>query len=198
MDKMRWVPTIVKLDDHISIPDLDQNMEFPDKFVEDYIHNLTATTLEMSRPLWDLHLLNIKISDAEAVGIFRIHHSLGDGLSLMSLLLACTRKTSDAKELPTVPVKKVRNSEKPCRPWRIFFGLWVVYRLLVAIWHTFRLAKNTFLDILAALCTCKYLRDTDTHFKSAPGEECTPRRIVYRNVSLDDIKLVKNAMGLVI
>ncbi|KAF2573697.1 hypothetical protein F2Q70_00004783 [Brassica cretica] len=35
-----------------------------------------------------------------------IHHSLGDGMSLMSLFLACTRKTSDPEALPTVAVQK--------------------------------------------------------------------------------------------
>lgn len=58
-------------------------MDSPDQFVEDYIYNLSKTTIDKSQPLWDLHLLNVKTSDAEAIGVFRIHHSLGDGTSLM-------------------------------------------------------------------------------------------------------------------
>lgn len=72
----------------------------PDKYVEDYVSNLSKSSIDMSIPTWDLHLLNITTSDAESVGIFRIHHSLGDGTSLMSLLVASTRKVSNSEEVP--------------------------------------------------------------------------------------------------
>uniref|UniRef100_A0A0V0GM22 diacylglycerol O-acyltransferase n=1 Tax=Solanum chacoense TaxID=4108 RepID=A0A0V0GM22_SOLCH len=107
---MKWVRTKVDLDQHIIVPQIDeQNLkESPDKFVENYIHNLSKTTLDKSKPMWDLHLLNIKTSDAEAVAIFRIHHSLGDGTSLISLLLACTRQTADPNKVPTIHGNKKR------------------------------------------------------------------------------------------
>lgn len=73
---MKWVRTEVDLDKHIVIPKLDSNMDSPDQFVEDYIYNLSKTTIDKSQPLWDLLLLNVKTSDAEAIGVFRIHHSL--------------------------------------------------------------------------------------------------------------------------
>ncbi|TXG47763.1 hypothetical protein EZV62_027057 [Acer yangbiense] len=31
----------------------------------------------MSIPMWDLHLLNLKTSNAETMAVLRIHHSLG-------------------------------------------------------------------------------------------------------------------------
>jgi hypothetical protein len=68
-------------------------MESPKKFVEDYISNLTKTTIDKSQPLWDLHLLK------------RLEFS-GDDISLMSLLLACTRQISYPSALPTIPGKK--------------------------------------------------------------------------------------------
>ncbi|KAI9200584.1 hypothetical protein LWI28_010120 [Acer negundo] len=88
---MKWVPTGVDLDNHVIVPKLEPNNiidSTTDKIVEDYISNLSKSTIEMSIPMWDLHLLNIKTSYAEAVGVFRLHHSLGNGTSLMSLLLA--------------------------------------------------------------------------------------------------------------
>ena len=62
--------------------------------------------LDRSRPLWDMHILNVKTSDAEAVGVIRSHHSLGDGTSLISLLLACTHKTSDPKDTVIPSLKR--------------------------------------------------------------------------------------------
>ncbi|RVW37682.1 hypothetical protein VitviT2T_023739 [Vitis vinifera] len=88
-----------------------------DKYVEDYICNLTKTTLDFSKPLWDLHLLNVKTSDAEAVAVFRIHHSLDDGTSLMSLLLAYTSKASDPMALPSVPMMKKSKSSAGSEMW---------------------------------------------------------------------------------
>ncbi|KAF8379706.1 hypothetical protein HHK36_029150 [Tetracentron sinense] len=183
--EMKWVQTKVDLENHVIVPDLDPNMDSPDQFVEDYVSDLTKTTIEMSKPLWDLHLLNVRTAEAEAVGVFRIHHSLGDGTSLISLLLACTRKTSDPEALPTIPSKKKAGSGNSVRVWWRFFSIWWAFRLL---W-------NTFVDILMFVVTSVFLKDTETPLKGAPGVEFTPKRFVHRTVSLDDIKLVKKAMN---
>ncbi|TXG47761.1 hypothetical protein EZV62_027055 [Acer yangbiense] len=36
----------------------------------------------MSIPMWDLHLLNLKTSNAETVAVLRVHHSLGDDVDV--------------------------------------------------------------------------------------------------------------------
>ncbi|CBI40536.3 unnamed protein product, partial [Vitis vinifera] len=147
---MKWVPTKVDLDKHIIIPSLHHTISSPDKMVEDYISNLSKTYIDYSKPLWELHILNIKTSDAESVAVFRIHHSLGDGMSLMSLVLSCSRQISNPKALPTLPAKKTSNPD-PVNSGRICNG-----------------------------------------WKKGGGH--VPRRFVYRTVSLDDIKLIKNGM----
>ncbi|XP_027939478.1 O-acyltransferase WSD1-like isoform X2 [Vigna unguiculata] len=176
----KWIPTTVNLDNHIIVPEIDSNIEHPDRFVEDYISHFTKTPLDLSKPLWELHLLNIKTSDAEAVAIFRIHHSVGDGASLISLLLAATRKTSDPHALPTVPTKN-RNSERH-RSW--LFSIW--WGLLL-IWHTL-------VDMLLFTLTIFFIRDTPTPLKGAPGVALNTKRFVNHTVSMDDIKLIKNQM----
>ena len=102
---MKWTSTTVKLKNPVFVPNLDPNIDHPDQFVEDYVSNLTKIPMDLSKPLWELHLLNIKTSDAEAVGVFWVHHSVGDGASLTSLLITSTRKTSNLEALPTVPIK---------------------------------------------------------------------------------------------
>ncbi|OVA00981.1 O-acyltransferase [Macleaya cordata] len=183
--EMKWVPTKVNLENHVIVPDLDPNMDSPDQFVEDYISNLSRTKIDLSKPLWELHLLNVKTAEAEALGVFRIHHSLGDGTSLMSLLLACTRQTANPEALPTIPVTKRSGSKNSGRFWGIF----------AAIWGFFWLVWNTLVDIVMFFATTMFLKDTETPLKGAPGVEFAPKRFVHRTVSLDDIKLVKNAMN---
>ncbi|CAI0541439.1 unnamed protein product [Linum tenue] len=113
--KLRWEKTMVELDDHIIIPNLDDDdgdgeifTTSPDSAVEDYISRLSTFPMDVTKPLWELHILNVKTRDAESLFVFKIHHSIGDGASLISLLLACARKSSDPNALPSVPVKNRR------------------------------------------------------------------------------------------
>ena len=195
--KMTWVKTEVDLDKHIIIPEIDlaNYKDCPDKFLEDYIYELTKTRLDKSRPLWDLHILNVKTSQAEGVGIFRIHHSLGDGVSLMSLLLACTRQTSNPEALPTIPTGKGKGNKSKGG----FIGLWKLFKGLFLVYWGLKLFWNTFVDVLMFVASALFLvKDSNTPIKGPPGSENNPRRIVFRMVSLDDLKLVKNSMNMVI
>ncbi|XP_010266526.1 PREDICTED: O-acyltransferase WSD1-like isoform X2 [Nelumbo nucifera] len=187
--EMNWVRTKVDLDNHVIVPELDPNMESLDQFLEDYVSDLTRTAIDMSKPLWELHLLNVKTSEAEAVGVFRIHHSLGDGMSLISLLLACTRKSSDGGALPTIPVQK-RAATGTSGSW----FLWVLSSVL-AVLH---LLWNSTVDIFKFLATSVFIKDTDTPLKGGRGVGFTRKRFVHRTVSLDDIKLVKNELKMTI
>ncbi|KAK4339112.1 hypothetical protein RND71_040574 [Anisodus tanguticus] len=181
--EMKWVRTKVDLDKHIVVPQVDeQNLqESPDKFVENYIQNLSTTTLDKSKPMWDLHLLNVKTSDAEAVGIFRIHHSIGDGTSLISLLLACMRQTADPDKLPTIPGNKKRPSIINSSG-HFTKGL---QRYVMKIWYFMKLVWYTMVDVLMFIATVMFLKDTNTPIKGRPGSEFNPRRIVYGTALAD-------------
>ncbi|AES58773.1 putative transferase [Medicago truncatula] len=185
--KTRWTETTIDLDNHIIVPQIDSKIDFPDRFVEDYISNFTKTPLDISKPLWELHLLNIKTSNAESIGIFRIHHSLGDGTSLISLLIAATRKTSDPNALPTVPTTRKRDDSN-VHNCSIIVSFW-----LSILWGL-RLIWNTIVDVLLLVLTILFFKDTHTPLKGAHGVELNTKRFVYLMVSMDDIKLVKAEM----
>ncbi|CAL9084364.1 unnamed protein product [Musa textilis] len=189
--KSTWVPAKVVVDEHIVIPDLADPRRIttsPDQLVEDYIASLTCIPMDHSRPLWELHVLNFPTSDAAAVAVLRLHHSLGDGISLMSLLLACTRKASHPDSLPTVPS---HYSRRPPASKRHHAG---VFTLLLWLWAFLILAWNTLVDVVCFTATSIFLKDTPTPLMGPQGVEHRPKRIVHRSVSLDDIKDVKNAM----
>ncbi|XP_058095926.1 wax ester synthase/diacylglycerol acyltransferase 11-like isoform X1 [Magnolia sinica] len=180
--EQKWVRTEVVLENHLVMPDLDPHMESPDQFVEDYVSDLTRTTLETTKPLWEIHLLNVKTAEADSTAVLRIHHSLGDGASLMSLVLACTRKTADPAAPPTIPDKRVAGWKRS-RSLPVLAMLWAVFRM---VWHTI-------VDVLLFLATAACLTDTRTPLKGTKGVEHQPKRVVHRNLSLDDMKAVKNA-----
>ncbi|PWA95516.1 O-acyltransferase, WSD1 domain-containing protein [Artemisia annua] len=185
MDKengsMEWIPTHVNIDDHVIIAKLDPNMESSDKFIEDYISNLTISPMENTKPLWDLHILDVKTQETEGTCVFRFHHSLGDGISLMNLLLSCTRKVSDPEALPTLPGNNKRPATKVASIWS---GLGVLWNSLIAL--------------LMFVLTALFLKDTSTPMKGSIGVERKPRRFLIKSVSLADIKMVKEAMNVTI
>ncbi|KAG5401212.1 hypothetical protein IGI04_015819 [Brassica rapa subsp. trilocularis] len=112
-----WIKTRVNVEDHVIVADVDMNEigEDGESFVEDYISRLTMLPLNKSKPLWDIHILNVKTSDAEAVCVIRSHHSLGDGTSLMSLLLACTSHEDTVTTIPPQKGRKMVDKDKGSR-----------------------------------------------------------------------------------
>ncbi|XP_010537087.1 PREDICTED: O-acyltransferase WSD1 [Tarenaya hassleriana] len=187
----RWIPTNVNVEDHVTVPDIDpERIPNPEQFIEDYVAQLTTIPLDTSRPLWDIHILNLKTSEAEAFGIVRSHHSLGDGMSLMSLILAFTRKTSDPEALPRVPVLKRRPPPDRNKNWFLSLAL--------SVWSGIRLVWNTVEDVFLFLATAWFLTDTETSLKGGADTARNLKKFAHRIVAMDDIILIKNAMKMTI
>ncbi|KAM3247725.1 wax ester synthase/diacylglycerol acyltransferase 11 [Capsicum annuum] len=184
----KWVKTRVNVEDHIICPDLDTDMDSPDEFLENYTSSLTTTPLDMTKPLWEVHILNVKTSEAEGVGILKLHHSIGDGISIISLILACTRKASDPEALPTIPSSTKKEKVDPGFLRRFCYYFWF---LCMVFWYTV-------VDAVMFLATILFLKDTETPMKGGAGVGHTPKRLVHRTISLDDMKIVKNALNLTI
>ncbi|XP_037406407.1 O-acyltransferase WSD1-like [Triticum dicoccoides] len=199
----KWVRTTVDLDDHVVVPDLEPTgtSADPDRALESYVSSLSTRPMDHSRPLWELHVLNFPTSDADAAVVLRVHHSVGDGVSLLSLFIACTRRAADPDALPELPATAAPRRSGPVyalpsgpllapSSWGALAALaaWVVSLLLLA-WHTL-------VDILCFSATAtSMLRDPPTLFKGAEGAEFRPKRFVNRTLSLDDVKYVKNTMN---
>ncbi|KAF3603909.1 hypothetical protein F2Q69_00035920 [Brassica cretica] len=196
-----WVRTNVVVSDHVIVPDIQtQNIENAnaDKFLESYVSDLTLIPLDTSKPLWELHLLDLKTSDAENVAVLKFHHSLGDGMSLMALVLACMRKTSNPDELPTLPNQN-RSSSRSSRLKAGSRGDFRFLWLIMVLWSAIMLVLNTMCDALEFIATAMFLKDTETpikgDFRLSKHKQMS---LVHRTVSLDDIKLIKNTMNMTV
>ncbi|OVA15642.1 O-acyltransferase [Macleaya cordata] len=67
--------------------------------VNRYLEELAVSSpLDTDKPLWEVHVLR-----NQKLVVFRIHHALGHGISLMSLVLALCRKVDHPDQLPTIP-----------------------------------------------------------------------------------------------
>ncbi|KAF8087090.1 hypothetical protein N665_0600s0037 [Sinapis alba] len=141
--------------------------------------------MDMSIPPWEFHVLNLKTSNAESVGIVKLHHSLGDGMSLMSLLLACSRKTSDPNALPTIAATTKKHQKSTDKGW------WFIGR---GLWYIIRFLFINFVEVFKFVLTLCFLRDTKNALSSEPIDGIQPRKIIHRIIDFDDVKLVKNIM----
>ncbi|KAL6508328.1 hypothetical protein OROHE_021870 [Orobanche hederae] len=167
-------------------PDLDPEMENPDKFIDDYISGLSKNQMPSEKPLWEVHVLNVRNSDANSTIVFKIDHSIGDGVSLISLVLACARKNPDPESLPVVRPKKHKKTTNN--------GL-MIKRLFVLVWTLLTVMFNTLVDCILFVATIMFLKDTKTPIKAEREVELSPRRFVRRIISLEDVKFIKNAMN---
>ncbi len=82
-----------------------------DKELQNLISDLISTPLDYTKPLWQIHIID-NYNGGSAV-VWRIHHSIGDGASLMKVFLALTDTYSDEAHADEFsPVKRVKKSWK--------------------------------------------------------------------------------------
>lgn len=71
-----------------------------------YIGDLVGRPIDLSRPLWECHII-----DGPGAGsalVTRFHHSLGDGQAMVRMLLSLTDPTPDGWRLPPARARRTR------------------------------------------------------------------------------------------
>ncbi|KAI3445965.1 hypothetical protein Pfo_002630 [Paulownia fortunei] len=173
-----WRKTQVDVDRHLIIrhhPLSDDPSVSDEDAVNDYIANLSfSSPLPTDKPLWEIHILV-----AHKTAVFRLHHALGDGISLMSMLLSCCRRVDDPAQPPTIGGVG-RASLAPRR--------WSVWTLVKVVWFTLLCVFEFALRVL-------WLRDKTTAVSGGSGVELWPRRLATAKFRLDDMKAVRRAVS---
>ncbi|KAF7020293.1 hypothetical protein CFC21_033410 [Triticum aestivum] len=195
--KPRWVQTVVNVDDHIIVPRLDLASvdSDPEKAVEDYVASPSLLPMDRRRPLWEFHFLDFPTSEAASTTVLRLHHSIGDGMSIITLLMASSRSTADPARLPAMPPPPKRTGaiyQRCPQPPRLLSGDYLAW-----LWSYFVLAWHTLVDIVLLAATVLFLRDPGTMFTLVPngGQSRGRKRLVHQSLRLDDVKLIKTVMN---
>ena len=197
--KALWVETMVDVDHHIVVPRLDPSAVAcdPEKVVEDYVASLSTLPMNSHRPPWEFHFLDVPTSEATSTTVLRLHHSIGDAASIISLLMASSRSTADPARLPAMPPppRRIgtiyqRRPRPPLSSGKAFLA-WV--------WSYLVLAWNSLVDGVLLLATVLFMTDPRTLFTRADsgGGSHRRKRIVHRSLNLDDVKLIKTFMNCV-
>eukprot|EP00253_Pinus_taeda_P026973 PITA_26973 len=184
----KWVlQQEVEIDKHIIVPNLSNSFTQNPQFVEEYTASLaTAPPLDPSRPLWQIHVLNYKSPEAAASVVFKIHHCIGDCVSLMSLFLDSTRKHSQPDSMPTIPCSNRVSKNK--------WSVWSPRGILQAMWSAIFSLWCTVVELLHALATLLCLKDSKI-LRGPPEVVDQPKRLAHVTLDLQDIAIVKKAVN---
>eukprot|EP00253_Pinus_taeda_P032564 PITA_32564 len=185
---MRWQKTAVNTDNHTFIVEFPPGKESYDAVVDEYISKLTLTPLDQSRPLWEIHFLNYKTNKAGATMVVKIHHSLGDGISLMSALFSIFRRVDNPHLPPSFPTPK-RNITSTSSDITVAKFLPRLSYMMLVLWYTL-------VDIISCLLRMiRWIDDSKLPIRGPRGVENMPVALVSATFPLKDIKQIKNSVG---
>lgn len=186
----QWKRIDVKLEDHVNVPLFPEGKspEFYDACLNDYLSKIGMESFPQSRPLWEIHIIKYPTSNAAGSLVFKLHHALGDGFSLMGALLSCLQRADDPSLPLTFPnfMNTNLDSEKKtsifnCAP-QIFSNI-----------------VNTASDFGWSLLKSSFLQDDQTPIRSGDeGVEFQPINLITLAFSLDHIKQIKTNLGVTI
>ncbi|KAL8205168.1 hypothetical protein R6Q57_008719 [Mikania cordata] len=174
-----WQKTELDIDRHIVFRPDPVDVGFTDEeAVNDYIADLTVShPLCTDKPLWEVHVLS-----AHKCVVLRVHHALGDGISLMSLILTLSRKRDDPMETPTI--EPLTSSIGKRRKLGIMEN---ALKLLKTIWFTL-------IYVCQFMVRGLWVNDGKTVVSGGEGVEMWPRKLVTAKFSLEDMKAVKSVV----
>eukprot|EP01018_Ginkgo_biloba_P037490 Gb_41483 [translate_table: standard] len=183
-----WQKSDVDMDKHLIIPELlpseAEDVNFPNKYIADLV---VSSPLDRNRPLWEIHALQMNCGGTSCVFIFRIHHALGDGISIMSLFLASCRRVDRPDLLPTIPSGPTSLGIHVDKSSPFSFLIW--------LWKLFLLACFTFMDVIHFTIRIFCVRDSKSPISGGAGVELWPRKLAVATFTIDDMRAVKNAVN---
>ncbi|KAL6535787.1 hypothetical protein OROHE_012631 [Orobanche hederae] len=174
-----WKKVEVKLEEHVLTPIFPQGQspEFYDNCFCDYLSKISMEQFSQSRPLWEIHIFKYPTRTAAGNIVFKLHHALGDGYSLMGALLSCLHRADN----PDIPLKfpslnqKNDMRDKSHGVCRNLFGVF-----------------DTVHDFIWSLLKSSVVKDNRTPIRSGDdGVEFRPITISTLSFSLDRIRQVK-------
>ena len=184
----QWKRVEVKLEDHVKIPIFPIGLlpESYDEYLDNYISKIAMNEFPHNKPLWEIHIVKYPTSNAASAIIFKLHHALGDGYSLMGALLSCLQRTDDPS-LPLTFPSRQRSESKSDR-----------FRVCKRVSQLFSLIFNTVYDFGWSLLKSSLVEDDRTPIRSGDeGVEFRPITVSTMTFPLDQIKFIKDKLGVV-
>lgn len=185
-----WRKVDVNVKDHIKIPLFPSGMSPNNnaKYLDDYISYIAMEKLPGNKPLWEIHIVNYPTSnDTAGTIIFKLHHSLGDGFSLVGALLSCLQRADNPSlplTFPTAPLRLTRDEDSNSNG-----------SLFNNLSKFFSVVCNTVSDFCTSIVKSSLLEDDKSPIRSGSvGVEFRPITTATTTFFLDQIKQIKTSM----
>ncbi|GAB4832007.1 hypothetical protein Ancab_006024 [Ancistrocladus abbreviatus] len=181
----QWKKVDVRLEDHVNVPIFPDGHEFYDNYFDDYLSKIAMEPLPHDKPLWQIHIIRYETNNAAASLIFKLHHALGDGYSLMGALLSCLQH-ADNPTLPlTFPSQRQRSAfEKDTE------------NIINSFARKVNIAWSSLWDFICSILKSTLIEDDKTPIRS--GDEFHHVQISTITFSLDQIKQIKDEIGMTV
>ncbi|KAH7833021.1 hypothetical protein Vadar_002422 [Vaccinium darrowii] len=176
-----WRKTQVDVDHHVIVIEdpVSDASAGDEEAVNDYVADLSVSSpLSSDKPLWEVHLLT-----AHNCMVFRIHHALADGISLMSMLQECCRRADRPNDQRLSTTGSVINSSlnkknRMRELWKLVVGLFM-----------------NVVFIMEIMLRAFWVKDRRTVVSGGAGVELWPRKLATAKFRFDDMKQVKKAVA---
>ncbi|KAL9243807.1 hypothetical protein vseg_017649 [Gypsophila vaccaria] len=183
----QWKRVQVNLREHIHVPSFPNGLsiETYDEIFDKYLTKLSMEPMPQDRPLWEIHLTKYPTSKAAGHCIFKLHHALGDGFSLMGALLSCLQRADD----PSLPL-----TFPSLQPSSV--GHTTPKAVTSCVPKTLSRIYNTTCDFSWSVLKSSLIPDDKTPIRSDGGAvEFQPVAISTVALSLDLIRQIKTELG---
>ena len=174
-----WRKTHVNIDDHFIIIDpptatVTGTEDEVEVAVNAYLANLAVSTpLSEDKPLWEVHVL-LSLNCV----VLRVHHTLGDGASLMSMLSACFGKQKDG--VVEKENGEIKERTKGAKKWR-----------KGGVWGWVKTTWFTMVFSMKDIGMMFWVRDKPSVIYGGEGVELWPRSLETIKFQLQDFRSIK-------
>ena len=182
--KRRWKRVEVKSEEHVKIPKFPES-ELYDHYFDDYVTRILIERTPQNKPLWEIHIIKYPTSNATSTIIFKLHHALGDGYSLMAALLSCLQRIDDPS-LPLTFPSRASSSQGSKKN---------MIQKLPSFISSFLYSMS---DFGSSLVKTRMFVDDKTPIRSGyEGTESMPYAMSSISLSLDHVKAIKTKLRVV-
>lgn len=191
----KWKKVEVNLWEHVKVPILPEGMslEYYDDSLSNYLSKLGMDLLPQTRPLWEVHIFKYPTSDAAGTIIFKLHHALGDGYSLIGALLSCLQRMDNPSIPLTFPSRQSNSSSSKLPKGN---GVSSIFKRVTGVPSSI---VNTVRDFGSSLLKSSIIKDAVSPIRSGrDGVEFQPMAMATMEFSLDHIKNIKDNLKVVI
>ncbi|KAG9450975.1 hypothetical protein H6P81_010940 [Aristolochia fimbriata] len=177
---------LINLEDHVKNPRFPEGLsaETYEAHLHKYLGKIAMVPFVESKPLWELHIFNYPTSAAAATVLFKLHHALGDGFSLMGALFSCIKRAED----PSLPLTFPSAAKvKYCRGERKVLKM--AASAVAGVWYTA-------CDVARSVLKSSVVEDGRSAIRSGrPHVETRPVAFSTVVLSLERIRQVKSRVG---